>query len=112
MNNDSKDLMLTKKQKINEWLEYLNSENVFLTPNMTYKPRMIRKPKNCLVNGSVAILFPKKNLNVSDRQLAYFSTAEYRAFYQIARNYQTRSLNVDSNSVYFYGLLRNEKGGE
>lgn len=27
MNNDSKDLMLTKKQKINEWLEYLNSEN-------------------------------------------------------------------------------------
>lgn len=92
--------------------KYLNSENVFLTPNMTYKPRMIRKPKNCLVNGSVAILFPKKNLNVSDRQLAYFSTAEYRAFYQIARNYQTRSLNVDSNSVYFYGLLRNEKGGE
>ena len=87
--------------------KYLNSENVFLTPNMTYKPRVIRKPKNCLANGSVAILTPKKNLNVSDRQLAYFSTDEYRAFYQIARNYQTRSLNVDSNSVYFYGLLKN-----
>ena len=26
--------------------------------------------------------------------------------YQIARNYQTRSLNVDSCSVFFYGLLR------
>lgn len=87
--------------------KYLNSENVFLTPNMTYKPRMIRKPKNCLANGSVAILTPKKSLNISDKQLAYFSTAEYRAFYQIARNYQTRSLNVDSNSVYFYGLLKN-----
>ena len=86
--------------------KYLNSENIFLTPNMTYKPRMIRKPKNCLVNGSIAILTPKKNLNISDKQLAYFSTDEYRAFYQIARNYQTRSLNVDSNSVYFYGLLK------
>ncbi|WP_295797918.1 DNA cytosine methyltransferase [uncultured Treponema sp.] len=103
MPNEAKELSVFK---------YLNSENIFLTPNMTYKPRMMRKPKNCLVNGSVAILFPKKNLNVSDKQLAYFSTDEYRAFYQIARNYQTRSLNVDSNSVYFYGLLRNETGEE
>ncbi len=87
--------------------KYLNSEYVFLTPNMTYKPRVIRKPKNCLVNGSVAILIPKNNLTVSDKQLAYFSSKEYRAFYRIARNYQTRSLNVDSNSVYFYGLLKN-----
>ena len=27
MNNDVKDLMLAKKEKINEWLEYLNSED-------------------------------------------------------------------------------------
>ena len=27
-------------------------------------------------------------------------------FYQIARNYQTRSLNVDACSVFFYGVLR------
>ena len=42
-------------------------------------------------------------------QRAYFSSKEYRDFYQIARNYQTRSLNVDSCSVFFYGVL---KGGE
>ena len=86
--------------------KYLNADNVFLTPNMTYNPRVIRKPKNCLVNGSVAILIPKENIQITDKQLLYFSSQEYRDFYQIARNYQTRSLNVDSCSVYFYGLLK------
>ena len=84
---------------------YLDSDNVFLTPNMTYKPRVMRKPKGVLVNGSVAILIPKRNIDISDKQLEYFSSNEYRNFYQIARNFQTRSLNVDSCSVYFYGVL-------
>lgn len=87
--------------------KFLNAENVFLTPNMTYNPRVMRKPKNCLVNGSLAILIPKDKLNITDKQLAYFSSDEYRKFYQVARNFQTRSLNVDANSVYFYGLLKN-----
>ena len=36
--------------------EYLDRDDVYLTPNMTYKPRMMKKPKNCVVNGSLAIL--------------------------------------------------------
>ena len=75
---------------------------------MTYKPRMMKKPLHCLVNGSLAILIPKKDFTLSEKQLSYFSTEEYRTFYQIARNFQTRSLNVDSCSVFFYGLLRDE----
>ena len=86
--------------------KFLNAKNVFLTPNMTYNPRVIKKPANCLVNGSVAILIPKEGVKVSSEQLRYFSSNEYRQFYQIARNYQTRSLNVDACSVYFYGLLK------
>lgn len=86
--------------------EYLDNESVYLTPNMTYNPRVMRKPKNVIVNGSVAILIPKGNFTTSDEQLKYFSSKEYRKFYQIARNYQTRSLNVDSCSVFFYGLLK------
>jgi DNA (cytosine-5)-methyltransferase 1 len=90
--------------------EYLQREDVYLTPNMTYKPRMMRKPKNTLANGSLAILIPKGKVIPTEKQLAYFSTQEYRDFYQVARNYQTRSLNVDACSVFFYGLLReNEK---
>ncbi len=86
--------------------EYINSTDVYLTPNMTYKPRVIKKPKDCLVNGSVAILIPKNGVEPTNKQLAFFSTEEYRQFYKIARNYQTRSLNVDACSVFFYGLLR------
>lgn len=89
--------------------EYLQKDDVYLTPNMTYKPRMMKKPKNTLVNGSLAILVPKKGIVPTEEQMEYFSTTEYRSFYQVARNYQTRSLNVDACSVFFYGLLRKEE---
>ena len=90
--------------------EYLQRDDIYLTPNMTYKPRVAKKPRDTLVNGSLAILIPKGQIVPTDKQLEYFSTKEYRDFYQVARNYQTRSLNVDACSVFFYGLLReNEK---
>lgn len=85
---------------------YYESDNVYLTPNMTYKPRLIKKPPYVLVNGSVAILTLKDGYTINETQRGYFSTDEYRAFYKIARNYQTRSLNVDSNAVFFFGLLK------
>ncbi|OYO42996.1 DNA (cytosine-5-)-methyltransferase, partial [Lachnotalea glycerini] len=86
--------------------KYVNDHTVYLTPNMTYKPRVIRNVENTVVNGSVAVLIPKENIELTDSQLAYFATKEYREFYKIARNYQTRSLNVDAASVYFYGVLK------
>lgn len=90
---------------------FLDRDDVYLTPNMTYNPRVIRKPRGILVNGSVAVLIPKFEGELSDAQMRYFSTAEYRNFYQTARNYQTRSLNVDACSVFFYGLLKENKDG-
>ena len=65
--------------------QYLDAPNVYLTPNMTYKPRMMKKPPHCVVNGSLAILIPKKDFTLSEKQLSYFSTEEYRTFYQIGR---------------------------
>ena len=84
---------------------FVGDESVYLTPNMTYKPRVMRNRAGIIVNGSVAVLIPKVNMKLSEKQMRYFSTDEYRAFYQIARNYQTRSLNVDATSVFFYGVL-------
>ena len=98
------DVSVAKKLSV---FKYLNDQDVFLTPNMTYKPRVIKKPVGVLVNGSVAILIPKKGITPTPEQLRFFASNAYRKFYQIARNYQTRSLNVDSCSVYFYGLLNN-----
>lgn len=88
--------------------DYIDDTTVYLTPNMTYNPRVMRKPAGVLVNGSVAILIPKDEFVLTDEQCLYFSSKEYREFYQIARNYQTRSLNVDACSVFYYGILRND----
>lgn len=86
--------------------EYLDRDDVYLTPNMTYNPRVMKKPRGYLVNGSVAVLIPKDDFELTKEQMVYFSSKEYREFYQIARNYQTRSLNIDACSVYFFGILK------
>lgn len=84
---------------------------MYLTPNMTYKPRVMKNQKDVLVNGSIAVLIPKEPMKLTEEQMEYFSTDEYRKFYQIARNYQTRSLNVDATSVFFYGVLKERANG-
>lgn len=87
--------------------KYLNNRNIYLTPNMTYKPRVCRKPIGTVVNGSVAILIPKNdNIVLTQREMEFYSTEQYRKFYRVARNYQTRSLNVDNNSVFFFGKMK------
>lgn len=85
--------------------KYINDTDVYLTPNMTYKPRLIKKEKGYIVNGSIAILIPKNNqINFNIEQIRYISSDEFRLFYRIARNYQTRSLNVDKISCYWFGI--------
>lgn len=88
--------------------KYLDRDDVYLSPNMTYYPRVIKKPKNTLVNGSVAILEKKISKEISDKQLNFLSGKTFEDFYRIARNYSTRSLNIDSSSVYFFGLYNND----
>lgn len=87
---------------------YFNSDAIYLTPNMTYNPRVIPNLPDTVTDGSVAILIPKKPLNLSQTQLSFFSTEEYRRFYGIARNLSTQSINVDKTSVFFYGVLKND----
>jgi M2.hin4II m6A DNA methyltransferase len=87
--------------------KYLNRDDVYLTPNMTYNPRVMRKQKGYVVNGSVAILIPKTDFLLTTNQMLYFSSDEFRQFYRIACNYQTRSLNIDRNSVYWFGINNN-----
>lgn len=85
---------------------FVDNLDVYLTPNMTYKPRVIRNPGKVAMDGSVAVLVPKKHLDLTDEQLEFFSTDEYRVFYKVARNKATQSINIDRASVYFYGVLR------
>ena len=88
-------------------IQYLNKDNVVMIPNLTYYPRAAFLPKNCIVNGSVALLTLKDSkINITEEMLSYFSTEEFSDYYKIARNYGTRSLNIDSSSVYYFGVLK------
>lgn len=89
--------------------KYVNDTSVYLTPNMTYNPRVIENIPNIIADGSVAVLIPKSPLKLTTKQKAFFSTEEYRRFYSIARNLSTQSINVDKTSVYFYGVIRDDK---
>lgn len=84
--------------------EYLNRTDCVLVPNLTYYPRACFMPRNSICDGSVAILTPKSpQEKITKEDLAYYATEEYSTFYKIARNMGTRSLNIDNNSVFFFG---------
>jgi DNA (cytosine-5)-methyltransferase 1 len=40
------------------------------------------------------------------KDLEYYGSKEFEKFYRVARNYGTRLLNIDNNSVFFFGLLK------
>jgi len=87
--------------------KFLNKNNLLIVPNLSYYPRAGFLPKNSIVDGSLAILIPEnQSLRITKKQIDYFSTKEFEEFYKIARQYGTRSLNIDSNSVFFWGLLK------
>ena len=96
-NNDLKGLSVEK---------YVNRDDVYICPNMTYYPRVLKKPKNTVVNGSVAILENKSKYIINNNDLKFFSSSTFEKFYRIARNHSTRSLNIDNNSVVFFGIKR------
>lgn len=85
--------------------KFFNKENSILVPNLTYAPRASFLPENTIVDGSVAILTPKfGEVKITEKDLDYFGTEEFTQFYRVARNHGTRSLNIDNNSVFFFGV--------
>jgi len=87
--------------------KFLNQENCVLVPNLTYNPRACMLPAGCIADGSVAILTLKNtSTKVSTEDLAFYATSQFNEFYAIARNRGTRSLNIDNNSVFFFGKLK------
>ena len=88
-------------------LKYLNDESVFIAPNMTYYPRAVRKPANTVCNGTVAILIPRDGRLIAQSDIDFIGSDEFEQFYRIAMNHATRTLNIDSASVFYYCVHRN-----
>ena len=89
--------------------KFINRTDCILVPNLSYNPRGCRMPPNCIADGSVAILSMKDPANsLSSEDLDFWASETFRKFYCIARNRGTRSLNIDNNSVFFFGKLKNK----
>lgn len=100
---DGYDMYIKQNEvKNQEVMKFLDRDDVYLVPNMTYYPRMIKKPRGILTNGSVAILIPNEGITVSESDIEYIASAEFEDFYRIARNHATRSLNIDNVSVKYF----------
>lgn len=88
--------------------KFLNQTDCVLIPNLTYNPRACFMPSGCIADGSVAILtLSDPAIKISKDDLSFYSTPEFSGFYAIARNLGSRSLNIDNNSVFFFGKLNN-----
>lgn len=88
--------------------KYRYETNVYLTPNMTYYPRVVKKPSDCVVNGSVAILKNTSNYEIKKKHIDFWNSKVFEEFYAIAMNYSTRSLNIDSRSIKYFGLYEGD----
>lgn len=87
--------------------KFYNESDVVMIPNLTYYPRASFLPKNTITDGSVALLTLKNGSRLpTEQDLEFYSTKEFENYYRVARNYGTRSLNIDNNSVFFFGLLK------
>lgn len=87
--------------------KFLDKTNCVLLPNLTYNPRACFLPKGCIADGSVAILtLVNQDEVITKEDLSFYATDKFTKFYAIARNLGTRSLNIDNNSVFFFGKLK------
>ena len=83
--------------------KYINRNDILLIPNLTYNPRGCILPTNTITDWSVALLEKKITAEITLENIEYYASKEFKEFYMIARNYGTRSLNIDSNSVFYFG---------
>lgn len=105
---DGYDCFVDEAGQLGVW-KYCNHPSAVLVPNLTYNPRACFLPKNSITDGSVAILTLKNGRRpITKSDLEYYGTPEFNRFYAIARNHGTRSLNIDSNSVFFFGIRKEE----
>ena len=66
-------------------------------------------PKDVIVNGSVAILYPKlNNIDVNKIDLSIYSTDEFREYYSIVKSKSKFTINIDKNSLYYIGVVNYE----
>jgi len=85
--------------------KFYGRENIIFI-NFTYNTRATILPKNYTINGSFCILIPKRDRISID--LTLYATEEFRKYYAIVKNLSKFTINVDSNSIYYVGVKKND----
>ncbi|MGL5521688.1 MAG: DNA cytosine methyltransferase [Metamycoplasmataceae bacterium] len=81
------------------------NKNIYLIPNLSYFPRVCPLKEDVIPNGSIIVaLLKEKNSLLTEKQLEYFYSNEFREYYQIAQNFSTRTLNVNETTINFFGV--------
>ena len=83
--------------------KYLNKRQIIMV-NFTYNTRATILPDGMVPNGSIAILTPKVLINREDLQ--FYSTPEFRKYYEIVKSKSRFTLNIDESSLYYIGIKK------
>ncbi|MGV2855581.1 DNA cytosine methyltransferase [Glutamicibacter sp. AGC13] len=98
---------IAEKDLPNAWKKIADNENLIVVPNLTYYPRAAFLPDGVVPDGSAAVLVPRNSVPISGETLLWFSSETFYFFYRIARNFSTRTLNVDRCSVFYWCIPKN-----
>lgn len=80
--------------------KYLNQKPIIMV-NFTYNTRATILPDNMIPNGSIAVLLPKVQINKDE--LSFYSTPNFRKYYEIVKSKSRFTLNIDESSLYYIG---------
>ena len=87
--------------------ELTGNDDCLVAPNLSYYPRAARLPTGTYVDGSAAVLIPKRPVDI-ERAIDFFGSTDFFYYYRIARNFSVRSLNIDSLSAQYWGIPKAE----
>ena len=85
--------------------EYVERDDVLFAAAQSSTLKVARKPKGCVPNPSTVLLIPKEDVKITDDDIDYYSSQEFRRFYDVALNHQSFMLSSDSLSQYFLGKV-------
>ncbi len=88
--------------------KYLNKDAIIF-PNFTYNIRATKLPKNTLANGSIVVAYPKNGQDIEKINTEVYSTKAFREYYSIVKNKSRFTINIDRNTMYYIGKLKEDE---
>jgi len=99
----------TKQIDLNQFSIYKKikeNKQIMIVPNLSFKPRFAILPDNCIVNGSLGLFIPNKDIKINKKDLDFYNNDEFKEYYNIIRNKSYNSINLNNEIGFFIGILK------